>query len=238
MTPRTYQTDAMGLPKTLRDLEAFMAANRDGGSEAERLRAEAAGIGKATAQVDTATLSEVWDRLVWRLIGRPQWIAKCGPESYQACRWGNEVDHPSNKELADAIRASPTVPAELVEYVAGRLDGTKRRPRGRSAKDKATRWGRTAWLRVSVLRVQAAFRLQGFPATKERVRGIVAKESGIDPDRLRDILRRDLDDAPSSYPSITMDEMEVIVREMIGQGEVELDKKKGLVWRQLQDDDR
>ena len=57
-------------------------------------------------------------------------------EPWVTLRWRvtQKKEHPTKKELADAIRKNPSIPADMADYVAGRLDGSIQPPRHRPAK--------------------------------------------------------------------------------------------------------
>lgn len=87
-----------------------------------------------------------------------------------------EGEYPTNAEIAKALRDDATgkpFPPEVVEYIAGRLDGTVKRPRHRSKQtDDTKRWLPFLNLAFEVRILQAVYALDG--QSRPRVRAIEA----------------------------------------------------------------
>ena len=158
-----------------------------------------------------------WLNLLWRIVDAPRWGAR------------KTVDHPSDKELADAIRARPTIPPELVEYVAGRLDGTKPRPRGRPDGDPTHRWMRSSLLRSEVRLREAAFKLQGVKAPRKRAIEVQARKLHMGPDSLRTLLKVRSPTRSLHSWDFTLAEAREMLDEDLEKGVVALDTKEGFV---------
>ncbi|HEX8692940.1 MAG TPA: hypothetical protein VF746_11000 [Longimicrobium sp.] len=110
-------------------------------------------------------------------------------------------EFPSNAELAKALRddtrGKPLAP-EVREYLAGRLDGTIRRPRGRpQPTNEYERWTPALNLAFRVRALQAAYRLSGQTRPRERAIEDVARAAGRSTDTVRSKIKS-LNKAPRS----------------------------------------
>ena len=153
-------------------------------------------------------------------------------EPWVTLRWRvtQKKEHPTKKELADAIRKNPSIPADMADYVAGRLDGSIQPPRHRPAKraTESNRRMRAQILHWHVQLFQAAFRIQKVKRPKEEALRVVVKQHPLapgSPETLRDLLKGVHDPWPIS-------EAETEVRKMKAEGSVRLDKRMGLVFTQ------
>lgn len=81
-------------------------------------------------------------------------------------------EHPSTEELAAAIRDTEEVPRLLAAYVAGRLDGSIRPPRGRPQQSKKSR-------EAELVRLSTEYRLafEGAKVRGERAAAAVATQA-------------------------------------------------------------
>ena len=139
-------------------------------------------------------------------------------EMGQTLKQVDDGQHPTDSELADMVRQFG-VPDTARLYVAGRIDGTCGRKRGRPKEPERKRRNRAAGLMFDVQFLQAAFRIQRLSKPKERAIEIIAKLAGISTSRLKDILKRDLRDAPHLRPPPNrMEMMEAWVRERVEAG--------------------
>ena len=98
-------------------------------------------------------------------------------------------EFPSNAELAKALRddtrGKPLTP-EVREYLAGRLDGSIKRPRGRpQPANEYERWTPALNLAFRVRALQAAYRLIGETRPRERAIEDVARAAGRSTDTVR-----------------------------------------------------
>jgi hypothetical protein len=142
-------------------------------------------------------------------------------------RWKHDGEYPSGQEIADALRAEPKVPDSLVEYVAGRLDGSVRAPVGNpglTAADRLERWAELNQLAVDFRMVHAAFRLQGVQGPRDRALKVVAKQRHIAPSTLETRLRKEV--GPLLKAS-TLQESEAQMRKLVDEGIIRLDPELG-----------
>jgi len=142
------------------------------------------------ANVFQIRLSVKWDRISNRLS-----------------RWGI---HPSGMDLANALRECPKIPPDMVEYVAGRLEGSVKVPRGSTPKSEVERWTRPLIVTMRVRYRQAVYRrikFSGKPrpanlphllkipsgwkvkAPRDRAIERVARREGLSPAHVRDIVK-------------------------------------------------
>ena len=147
---------------------------------------------------------------------------------WDTLRWHiTNGEHPSTKELADAIRQNPHITVEMVGYVAGRIDGSVRAPAHRGAKRQtlANRRARAKWLELDVRPRQAAFRILGIQAPRLRALHVVKEQSPWAPgsvDTLSDLLK-----LVKSPPIAWWEER---VKRWEAEGRVRLDREEGVVW--------
>lgn len=146
-------------------------------------------------------------------------------------------------ELAEAIREEPHIPdPELAELVAGRIDGSVSRPRGRprvSGMGKDLRTIANGFfdeMRVGVR--QAAFRRQGIKSPKEQAIRAEAKAQHKSPDTLKNQLReyrrvvqrhQTLIELAGTGQGVRPDWSDV-VEQALAEGAGRLDPEKGFVW--------
>lgn len=113
-------------------------------------------------------LNDPWGDIIWRI---------------------RKGQFPSDGELANALRtdrsAKPLAPA-IREYLAGRIEKTIRRPRGkpRAATD-AERWTPTINIATQVRALQAAYKLGGFSRPRDRAIEDVARNEKRSTDTIR-----------------------------------------------------
>lgn len=121
-------------------------------------------------------------------------------------------EFPSDAELAKALRddtrGKPFAP-EVREYLAGRLDGTIKRPRGRPRPaNEYERWEPAYNLAFQVRALQAAYKLSGKTRPRERAIEDVARAVGRSTDTIRSRIKS-LNKAPSNVRSMIPSAAEV-----------------------------
>ena len=221
------------LEQALHSLSDAMVGSHGPAQAASRLRAEAEFVEADRGGFDVSRISSAWQDILWRVVYRPRWTRRRSLPDSGECPFGSEPEHPEKKELADAIRACPMIPQELVEYVAGRLDDTGSPPANRPKKDPAQgKWATTVNRSDQVRFHQAAFRLQGIRGPKTKAINTVAKLHGKAYETIKKSVENDFKSLPASYrngvPSI--EEAEELLRECESEGSIRLDRDHGFMW--------
>ena len=133
----------------------------------------------------------------------------------------------SPRELAGALCSCPGIEPEAAEYVAGRLDGSIRRPNHRPEESRTRRWYRIESLKIQVRFVQASFRLQGTRDPAAAALEVVARRVHTVPTTLA----KKLKGVPAEYRSdLPITEVDAQVKQAVADGRARLDKTVGLVW--------
>ncbi len=221
------------LEQALHFLSDAMVGSHGRPEAASRLRAEAESVEADRGGFDVSRISSAWQDILGRVVHRPRSVRRRGLPDSGEFPFGSEPEHPEKRELADAIRACPMIPQELVEYVAGRLDGTVSPPANRPKKDPAQgKWVTTLDRAYQVRVHQAAFRLQGIRGPKTRAIDAVAKLRGKAPETIKKSVEGGLKSVPAYHRNIvpSIAEAEKFLRELESEGSIRLDSNDGLVW--------
>ena len=171
---------------------------------ATRLRATAEKI-EGRKCVGGIILSEIspWDTIAWRVIGLPKRVERLKSMGKKRIDWNPGPDHPETEELADAIRACPMIPPDLIDYLADRLGKPPALPTHRPSKHPREKWLEAQYLAFEVAILEAAFRLQGVRAANGAAIEVVARRVYVSRHTLRDRIYRHLPQAPKLYQSLT-----------------------------------
>ena len=197
-----------------------------------RLRSEAEFVEADRGGFDVSRISNAWQDILWRVVYRPRWTRRRSLPDSGKFPFGSEPEHSEKKELADAIRACPMIPQELVEYVAGRLDDTGSPPANRPKKDPAQgKWATTVNRSDQVRFHQAAFRLQGIRGPKTKAINTVAKLHGKAYETIKKSVENDFKDVPAHLRNLvpSIGQAEKILRELESEGSMRLDRDHGIV---------
>ena len=232
MEPRTPLEEALNV------LAIAMRSEYGPRDTAARLRAEAEKIdGYQTedgVRIGGLNLSEIspWEGIMWRVVHQPRWVERQKSEDEEHTPSNPEPDHPKADELGDTIRACPMIPPELVEYVAGVLEGTQRRPKGRPRQRPEAQHARITGIRYDVWQRAAGFKLQGLNKPTQRAIEAVAKAINRATSTVERIIYKEFPKIPNSYSVWRSSEEEMLetVRIMQSEGEIELDPDDGIRW--------
>ena len=221
------------LKQALHFLSDAMVGSHGRPEAASRLRAEAKFVEADRGGLYVSRISTAWQNILWRVIYRPRWTRRRSLPDSGETPFGSEPEHPEKKELADAIRACPMIPQELVEYVAGRLDGTISPPAHRPKKNPAQGKWATACERAFEVRIrQAAFRLLRVRGPKTRAIEAVAQMLGLEPETIKKSVESDFKAAPARLRNFvpSIEQAEKILTGLVSDGSIRLDRDDGIVW--------
>lgn len=221
------------LEQALRFLSDAMVDDHGRLEAASRLRAEADSVEVSHGTFDVLRGFNAWQNILWRVVDRPRWVRHKGLSNSGESPFGLEPEHPKATELADAIRACPMIPQGLVEYVAGRLDGTISPPANRPSKDPARgRWMTTVQRTCLVREYQAAFQLQGIRGPKTRAIEAVAKLLGKTLNTIKKSVEGDFKALPDLHRNYVppIDVVCEDLRHLQSEAFIRLDRDEGIVW--------